>query len=266
MNAISPKFCTHCGEPLRPGVTFCESCGHPVEPSETKPASPVSAGQLSPEPNGTGEVQAIGTAGGGRGRRVLLALGIVAGVAVVLGLWIAGTWEAPQPREPDTLPSSEEMFPVKPKGVDSINNTVDGRKVVIEGDGQVMNSPGLGVNRPVWCLNGPTHSRFSVPVAKQEGRGTFTPNLQVLVPELATLSGGAEALPIRIRLVGNDGSETVSEHRLTPANRWQPLAISFPYDGSKAPYRLHFEASGFTGAIYIDRGTRALTEDPQPQP
>ena len=197
---------------------------------------------------------------------MLLALGIVAGVTIVLGLWIGGTWEAPEPREPDTLPTSEQAFPVEPVGVDSINNTIDGEKVVVEGDGQVMNSPGLGVNRPVWCLNGPTQTHFSVPVAKREGRGTFTPSLQVLVPELVTLDNGAKVLPIRVRLVGNDGGESVSEHEVKPAHRWKRLEISFPYDGAKAPYRMHFEATGFSGAIYIDRGTKSLVGESPARP
>ena len=54
----------------------------------------------------------------------MLALGIVAGLAIVIGLWIVGTWETPEPREPEPLPTSEELFPVKPVGVDSINNTI----------------------------------------------------------------------------------------------------------------------------------------------
>ncbi len=254
------RYCPECGSALEEGLRFCEQCGTPIEPSDSqsKPVepSPVTYDSKAPRAAKTG----------GRGRRVLLALGILAGVAIVLGLWIVGTWQAPDPREPDTLPTAEEAFPVEPVGVDSINNTIDGEKVVVEGDGQVMNSPGLGVDRPVWCLNGPTQSRFSVPVAKREGRGTFTPSLQVLVPELVTLDNGAETLPIRVRLVGNDGGESMSEHEVKPANRWQRLELSFPYDGARAPYRMHFEATGFSGAIYIDRGPNSLAGKSPTQP
>ncbi|MCB1231152.1 MAG: zinc-ribbon domain-containing protein [Verrucomicrobiae bacterium] len=270
-HAMANHYCPECGSALQEGRRFCEQCGTPIgTPEEGGAESPVSRDPkietVGGETNRTDVVGPHGGGGSSRGRRVMLALGIVAGLAIVIGLWIVGTWETPEPREPEPLPTSEELFPVKPVGVDSINNTIDGKKVAVEGDGQVMNSPGLGVNRPVWCLNGPTQKRFSVPVGKTEGTGTFTPGLQVLVPELVTLSEDSKVLPIRIRLVGNDGGETVSELQVKPANRWQPLAISFPYDGARAPYRMHFEASGFSGAIYIDRGASSLAGDAPAQP
>jgi len=157
--------------------------------------------------------------------------------------------------EPQELPSAEEAFPIKPVGIDSINNTLDGKKIAIEGDGHIMNSPRLGVNRPVWCLVGPEESVFTVPVGEttKEGKGTFSPGFQVLVPVHREEVENPKEVDLRLTLIDLDGEKTVAEHQLRGESRWQPLNVTFPYDSAKALCQLRFEARGIKGAIYIDR-------------
>ncbi len=254
------RFCTQCGAPLKTGMGFCENCGTAVGPPSGEPdhrTAQMSFNPVGTIPGGSASPPA-GETGGGRGKRVLLAIGIFAAVAVVAGIWIAATFNSVAPPVRKPLPSSEEAFPVKPTGIDSINNTVDGKKVAIEGDGHIMSSPGLGVKRPVWALVGPRESVFVAPVRKtaKEGKGTFKPWFQVLVPTLVKLDNDStEGLAIHLSLQGGDGTVQSMDFRLKPENRWQPLDAAFAYDSAKAPYRLRFDARGFTGAIYIDQAT-----------
>lgn len=244
------RFCPQCGAEAGPGIRFCEQCGNALTPQneESRKPAPVAAkdGQT------------------GRGRRVVMAAGMVAAAALVLGALVFLFGEKGEPPAPEPeLPSGDEAFPVQPVGVDSINNTIDGKKVAIEGDGNVMNSPGLGVNRPVWCLNGPTQSVFTVAVGKtsQEGTGTLSPGFQVLLPVLREEVETPKKAIIQISLIDAEGNSEDKEFRLTAENRWQPLEAGFVYDSQKAPHTLRFEATGFDGALYIDRVAPAA---PQP--
>ena len=190
--------------------------------------------------------------GTSRGTRVLLALGIVAGTAIAMGWWIASTRGPDLPPGSRDHPASEDLFPVRPMGIDSINNTIDGKKVAITGDGMVMQSPGLGVNRPVWCLVGPKHAVFSGPVSGGDVSGQITLRFQLLIPETVTVTDESSGMSVRLSLIDGDGVAGTSEHRFGAENRWQPLQAAFPYRADKAPHRLRFEARGFHGAIYID--------------
>lgn len=190
--------------------------------------------------------------GASRGTRVLLALGIVAGTAIAMGWWIASTRGSDLPPDPRDHPASEELFPMSPVGIDSINNTINGKKVAITGDGMVMQSPGLGVNRPVWCLVGPNHAVFSGPVSGGDVSGQITLRFQLLIPETVTVTDESGGVSVHLSLIDGHGVAGTSEHRFGTENRWQPLQAAFPYRADKAPHRLRFEARGFDGAIYID--------------
>lgn len=235
------RYCEQCGAAVNEGGSFCEVCGFAVKstpPQETGTSIPTTTFAESSGP--------------GRGKRVMLALGIVAVVALVLGVWFISTWTPSQPVEEPEPPTSEALFPVEPVGVDSINNTIDGKKVAIEGDGHIMNSPGLGVDRPVWCLFGPGESVFTATVGKPEGKGTFSPRFQVLVPVLKEEVENPREASIRLSLIDISGEAQVSEHHLRGENLWQALEAKFAYDSKKAPYQLRFKAKGFEGPIYID--------------
>ncbi|MCB1237154.1 MAG: zinc ribbon domain-containing protein [Verrucomicrobiae bacterium] len=247
-----PKTCLACGGPLAPGLRFCEACGAPVPDPVLVPGEADGiATEAGSEPESP--TKSSPPKGGGRGLRVLVAIGIVAALAIVLGLWIAASFEPGPPKAETAPPDSETVFPVEPRGIDSINNTIDGKKVAIEGDGHVMRSPGLGVDRPVWCLVGPKESTFDVPVGKTEGAGTFRPGFQVLAPTLVRTKVTSGEISIRVSLIANDGTEESREVRLKPENRWQPLDLAFRHEPGFAPHRLRFEAREFEGAIYIDR-------------
>ena len=232
--------CDRCGSAVSGTSRFCEACG-----SELRSAPPVESGKASPRP-------AFEASLPGRAQRVLLALGIVFATALILAAWFLSTSTPREPVLEEEAPGSETLFPVEPVGVDSINNTIDGVKVAIDGDGHIMNSPGLGVDRPVWCLVGPVESAFTVPVHEVEGRGSFSLSIRVLLPVLREEVGNPREALIELSLSDRDGEAQVSKHRLKGENRWQPLEARFAYDSRKAPYRLRFIATGFEGAIYFD--------------
>lgn len=240
------NFCERCGSHLRPGSRFCEECGAAVV--SLSDVIPAETGEKAVE-TATSRSRHTGTS---RGTRVLLALGIVAGTAIAMGWWIASTRGPDLPPGSRDHPASEDLFPVRPMGIDSINNTIDGKKVAITGDGMVMQSPGLGVNRPVWCLVGPEHAVFSGPVSGGDVSGQITLRFQLLIPETVTVTDESGGVSVRLSLIDGDGVAGTSEHRFGAENRWQPLQAVFPYRADKAPHRLCFEARGFDGAIYID--------------
>ena len=233
-------YCEQCGSEVNAAVQFCEAC----ESAVTSASLVTLANSSAPT--------TVEASRPGRVQRVLLALGIAATMALILGAWFVSTWTPGRPVVEPEIPGSEVLFPVEPVGVDSINNTIDGKKVAIDGDGHIMNSPGLGVDRPVWCLVGPIESAFTLPVHRVEGQGTFSPPLQVLVPVLKEEVGNPKAASIRLSLSDINGEEQVSEHHLKGGNQWQPLGAKFLYDSRKAPYQLRFIATGFEGPIYID--------------
>lgn len=246
------RFCTQCGTALAKGH-LCESCGSAIDKSQDPPAAQRSFSNLD-------SVQIIKSEesreGPGRGARIILALAIVALVAGALGWWIS-TMDLDAPPAQSEPPTSEELFPVEPVGVDSINNTINGKKVAIEGDGHIMNSPGLGVSRPVWALLGPKESAFTIRVGQGKTKGTLTPGFQVLISELVQMTNENAEVLIHVSLIASDGNKETKEYRLKKENRWQQLLGRFAYDPAKNPYQLRFETNGFEGTIYFDRSKPA---------
>lgn len=244
-----PGFCRSCGAPFGEAIRFCESCGAELLnlPDQAVAVKSISGHKVneSVEREHSGESP-------GRGKRVMLAIGMVTLVAVLMAWWVSTSMDLSTPPSSLENPGSEELFPVKAEGLDSINNTIDGKKVLIEGDGHVMNSPGLGVNRPVWVLMGPKESAFTSPVELIKGKGAFVPEVQVLIPELVQVTGENPGIFIRLSLIDSGGKAELGEYHLKAVNQWQKLAGNFACDPETGPHHLRFEANGFKGAIYVD--------------
>lgn len=250
------EFCSQCGAALSEGLSFCKSCGAANDRSPNPSVEQRDFSNLDSVQINSNEESREGL---GRSARVILALAIMALVAGALAWWIS-TMDLDTPPEHAEFPTSEELFPVEPTGVDSINNTINGKKVAIEGDGHIMNSPGLGVSRPVWALLGPKESAFTIRVGEAKTKGTLTPGFQVLIPELVQIENENAEVLIHVSLIASDGNKEAKEYRLKKENRWQQLPGHFVYDPAKGPYHLRFETSAFKGAIYIDRSKPATPD------
>ncbi len=242
-------FCRSCGEPIGEAVRFCESCGAELL---NLPDQAVEVRNIDVHKVNEGVERERRGESLGRGKRVMLAIGMVILVAVLMAWWVSTSMDLSAPPSAPKNLNSEELFPVKPEGVDSINNTIDGKKVLIRGDGHVMNSPGLGVNRPVWVLMGPKESTFTTAVELIKGKGSFTPEVQVLIPELVQTAGDNSEISIRLSLINSAGKAELVEYHLKAVNRWQKLAGNFASDSETGSHHLRFEANGFKGAIYVD--------------
>ena len=251
-NGAGSKFCEQCGAALASDLKFCEACGAPATPDRVQTTPPpVRQAQAAPAADPGPETRP------GRARRVLTALGLVACVFIAIAWWSLSQ-PGPPPLAGTESPGPEDPYAPRQAGVDSINNTIDGQKVAIGGHGHVMQSPGLGVRRPVWVLLGPAEYAFTIGVGETEGGTVFSPGFQVLLPTLTKVTAGTGRVAVRVDLAGQDGSEQVLDLSLAAENRWQPLALSFTYDPEQAPYRLRFEARGFEGPMYIDRPSAPL--------
>ena len=83
---MTPSFCRHCGQPLKPGAAFCGGCGAAVTVTAAPPAAPVAHPHLPVPPpaspaaprRGAGWVLLVGVVA------ILVMLGMGAGTAYVL--------------------------------------------------------------------------------------------------------------------------------------------------------------------------------------